>query len=103
MTALGGEGEMMGTRLGQHFLVAPHAEARIDACEPVADRRVLEIGPGRGVLTAALLEAGAVMTAIEYDRLLVEQLEVPSTTPSPTARSSSFKATRFDAPGPSSS
>lgn len=66
---------MMGTRLGQHFLVDPHAVVRIAACEPVAGRRVLEIGPGSGVLTAALIEAGAMVTAIEYDRLLVKQLE----------------------------
>jgi 16S rRNA (adenine1518-N6/adenine1519-N6)-dimethyltransferase len=36
--------------------------------QPAAGRRVLEIGPGLGILTAALLEAGAAVTAVELDR-----------------------------------
>ena len=32
---------------------------------------MLEIGPGRGALTAKLLEAGAKVIAIEKDRLLI--------------------------------
>lgn len=61
--------------LSQNFLVdvdvleAILAEA---AVEP--GRRILEIGPGSGILTAALLEAGAVVTAVELDRRLVEGL-----------------------------
>lgn len=66
----------MGARHDQHFLVDPSAVARIVAAYPVGGRSVLEIGPGRGILTAALLGAGATVTAIEYDRVLVEHLEV---------------------------
>lgn len=65
----------MGARHDQHFLVDPSAVARIVAAYPVEGRSVLEIGPGRGILTAALLGAGATVSAIEYDRVLVEHLE----------------------------
>ena len=37
-------------------------------------RRVLEIGPGIGILTAALLRAGAHVTAVEVDRRLAAHL-----------------------------
>ena len=65
----------MGARHDQHFLIDPTAVSRIVEAYPVEGRRVLEVGPGRGVLTDALLGAGAEVTAIEYDRLLVEHLE----------------------------
>lgn len=65
----------MGARHDQHFLIDPTAVARIVGAYPVAGRRVLEIGPGQGILTAALLEGGAIMSAIEYDPRLVEHLE----------------------------
>lgn len=54
-------------RLGQHHLV----DGRL--CRPLveflqpAGRRVLEIGPGGGVLTAELLGAGAKVLALELD------------------------------------
>jgi 16S rRNA (adenine1518-N6/adenine1519-N6)-dimethyltransferase len=35
---------------------------------PAPGRRVLEIGPGLGILTLALLDAGAAVTAVELDR-----------------------------------
>ena len=47
---------------------------RIVDAWPVEGRRVLEIGPGQGVLTFALLEAGALVDAIEYDPRLVQVL-----------------------------
>jgi len=65
----------MGARHDQHFLVDPTAVSRIVGAYPVRGRRVLEVGPGRGVLTGALLGAGALVTAIEFDRLLVEHLK----------------------------
>jgi 16S rRNA (adenine1518-N6/adenine1519-N6)-dimethyltransferase len=40
----------------------------LSEAEPAPGRRVLEIGPGLGILTAALLDAGAVVTAVELDR-----------------------------------
>jgi 16S rRNA (adenine1518-N6/adenine1519-N6)-dimethyltransferase len=54
-------------RLGQHHLVRP------EACRPLVDflapagERVLEIGPGGGVLTRALLEGGARVWGAELD------------------------------------
>ena len=58
----------MGRRLGQHFLASGHVVARIvKAAAPKPEEPVLEVGPGRGVLTEALLEAGARVTAIELD------------------------------------
>lgn len=56
--------------LGQHFLLDPHLLARIVAqAGDVRGRAVIEVGPGPGGLTRALLEAGAdPLIAIEKDR-----------------------------------
>jgi len=54
--------------LSQHFLADPEVlESILTAAGPTPGRRVLEIGPGLGILTGALLEAGAAVTAIELD------------------------------------
>jgi len=58
----------------QHFLIDPHAIQRIADLEEVKGRRVLEIGPGNGALTRALLDRGAIVHAIELDSFLCEQL-----------------------------
>jgi len=58
----------------QHFLTDQNAVNRIADLEDVRGRRVLEIGPGNGALTRALLDRGAWVHAIELDRLLCEQL-----------------------------
>ncbi|HSA37916.1 MAG TPA: 16S rRNA (adenine(1518)-N(6)/adenine(1519)-N(6))-dimethyltransferase RsmA [Methanoregula sp.] len=58
----------------QHFLIDPHAINRIADLEDVKGRRVLEIGPGNGALTRALLDRGALVHAIELDGILCEQL-----------------------------
>src|SRR5215471_20989751 len=59
-------------RFGQNFLVSRSAIGRIvDALDPRPDERVIEIGPGRGALTARLLERVPSLTAIEIDRDLV--------------------------------
>lgn len=42
--------------------------------EPAVGSRILEIGPGLGVLTGALLDAGAVVTAVEVDDRLAGHL-----------------------------
>lgn len=60
----------------QHFLVDRRAIQVIADTVDVAGRRVLEIGPGRGVLTRALLERGAQVIAVELDRTLVDELEM---------------------------
>ncbi len=55
--------------LSQNFLADPDVlDAILAEADPPADRRVLEIGPGLGLLTGALLEAGADVTAVELDR-----------------------------------
>nr|WP_246438714.1 16S rRNA (adenine(1518)-N(6)/adenine(1519)-N(6))-dimethyltransferase RsmA [Novosphingobium piscinae] len=55
--------------LGQNFLLDEQLLARIAAIPgPLRDRPVLEVGPGPGGLTRALLRAGARVTAIEMDR-----------------------------------
>jgi 16S rRNA (adenine1518-N6/adenine1519-N6)-dimethyltransferase len=62
-------------RLGQNFLVDKNVVSRIlDAIQPRSDETIIEIGPGRGALTARLLESGAGVIAIEFDRDLVPQL-----------------------------
>ena len=55
--------------LGQNFLLDEQLLARIAAIPgDLTDRAVLEVGPGPGGLTRALLRAGARVTAIERDR-----------------------------------
>lgn len=57
---------------GQNFLSDPSILSRIvDEAEISPDDRVLEVGPGRGSLTRALLERGATVLSVEIDRELV--------------------------------
>ena len=61
--------------LSQNFLVdrrRPRGDPRRGGTRPGG--AVLEIGPGLGILTGGLLEAGAAVTAIELDRGLAERL-----------------------------
>ncbi|HSD73620.1 MAG TPA: 16S rRNA (adenine(1518)-N(6)/adenine(1519)-N(6))-dimethyltransferase RsmA [Steroidobacteraceae bacterium] len=65
----------MRKRFGQHFLHDPQVIARIVAAiEPRRGERIVEIGPGRGALTAPLLERLGTLTAIEIDRDLARAL-----------------------------
>ncbi len=62
-------------RFSQNFLVDVEVlEAILAAAEPAEDGRVLEIGPGLGILTGGLLAAGASVTAVEIDRGMVAHL-----------------------------
>jgi 16S rRNA (adenine1518-N6/adenine1519-N6)-dimethyltransferase len=55
--------------LSQNFLADVEVLERIiDEADPGPDSRVVEIGPGLGLLTGALLAAGATVTAVELDR-----------------------------------
>jgi len=62
-------------RFGQNFLIDKNVVSRIVAAvQPRSDETIVEIGPGRGALTARLLATGARVIAIEFDRDLVPQL-----------------------------
>jgi 16S rRNA (adenine1518-N6/adenine1519-N6)-dimethyltransferase len=58
----------------QHFLVDQNAVEHIAGLVEVEGRVVLEIGPGTGVLTRALLSKGAHVRAIELDHELFSSL-----------------------------
>jgi 16S rRNA (adenine1518-N6/adenine1519-N6)-dimethyltransferase len=58
----------------QHFLVDENAVRRIAGLVEVRGRTVLEIGPGRGILTRALLNRGAHVRAVELDYELFSDL-----------------------------
>lgn len=63
-------------RLGQNFLIDPNIVRKIVAlAELRPDDRVLEIGPGRGILTEALCRHAGQVTAIEIDPRLHAYLE----------------------------
>jgi 16S rRNA (adenine1518-N6/adenine1519-N6)-dimethyltransferase len=62
-------------RLGQHFLTDPRILGRIaDALQADSTDTILEIGPGPGGLTGALVERAGKVIAIEKDRDLVPSL-----------------------------
>lgn len=63
--------------LGQHFLINDAIVGKIlDLAEVGAGDCVLEVGPGIGTLTCALLARGARVVAIERDSSLLPVLEV---------------------------
>ena len=63
-------------RLGQNFVIEPGTVRKIAALAALRpDDVVLEVGPGLGSLTLALLEAGAgQLVAVEIDRALAGEL-----------------------------
>ena len=62
--------------LGQNFLVDGNIVRKsLELAETSAGDCVVEIGPGLGTLTEALLEAGAEVWAVERDRVLHAHLE----------------------------
>ena len=62
-------------RFGQHFLKDPRILDRIiSAFAPNNQQNIVEIGPGLGALTTALLERVDHLTAIELDRDLATRL-----------------------------
>jgi len=65
----------MGARLDQHYLVDPRVrDAMVEGARLKPEDRVLEIGPGRGMLTEALLRRAREVVAVELDELLAANL-----------------------------
>ncbi len=62
--------------LGQNFLNNPNVRDRIlKEAGDISGKNILEIGPGLGFLTRALLESKANLTAIEFDERAVKILQ----------------------------
>ncbi len=64
-------------KLGQHFLASEDVALRVvDALGDVSQSTVLEIGPGRGMLTSLLAKRTRRLIAVELDRVLAAQLRL---------------------------
>lgn len=64
------------TDWGQHFVTDPNTVRKVVRLAGIAPgQQVLEVGPGLGALTLALVEAGARVVAVERDRALAPLLE----------------------------
>ena len=62
-------------RLGQHFLTDPNIIKKIISLADLhPEEMVLEVGPGRGILTASLCPKVAKVVAVETDKRLVDYL-----------------------------
>lgn len=69
-------GLRMNTDLGQHFLVDQAVlDAILEAADVQRGEKVVEIGPGIGVLTKELMRRTPDVTAIEVDRRFIPLLE----------------------------
>lgn len=70
------QGHRPRRRFGQNFLADAHYAARIvDAIAPQPGDNVVEIGPGLGALTGALIDRAGRVAAVEIDRDLAARLE----------------------------
>ena len=64
-------------KLGQHFLASEDFAVRVvDALGDVSQSTVLEIGPGRGILTSLVARRARRLIAVELDRVLAAQLRL---------------------------
>jgi 16S rRNA (adenine1518-N6/adenine1519-N6)-dimethyltransferase len=74
--ALDAAGLMAAKRFGQHFLLDLNICRKISRIAEISDgQAVLEVGPGPGGLTRALLEVGAQVTAVETDARFLPLLQ----------------------------
>lgn len=61
---------------GQNFLIQPGVVQKIiNACQLTGRERVLEVGPGLGILTEELVQRAKSVTAVELDRRLAGWLK----------------------------
>lgn len=66
----------MGKKLGQHFLTTTAIPKRIVECANIQQADVvLEVGPGKGILTQFLVEKAKKVIAVEKDAALVQYLQ----------------------------
>ena len=64
-------------KMGQHFLASEDlAERIVDALGDVSESTVLEIGPGKGIMTSLLAKRARRLIAVELDRVLAAQLRL---------------------------
>jgi 16S rRNA (adenine1518-N6/adenine1519-N6)-dimethyltransferase len=64
-------------KLGQHFLASDEMARKIvDALGDTSETTVLEIGPGKGILTSLLAKKTRRLIAVELDRVLAAQLRL---------------------------
>ena len=89
--------------LGQNFVNDPGTVRKIVRNAGVqAGEQVLEIGPGLGSLTLALLEAGAQVSAVEIDPPLAQALPITAQARFPEAKLQVFTADALTIIGPES-
>lgn len=61
--------------LGQNYLIDPNMlDFIVRTVAPQASEKILEVGPGFGVLTQKLIESGANVVAVEFDRRACDYL-----------------------------
>lgn len=66
----------MKSKLGQNFLIDENtARLEVEYADVTKDDVVLEVGPGRGILTKFLAENAKKVIAVEIDKRLIENLE----------------------------
>ena len=63
------------SRSQNHLVDGRVLEDIVELADPPVGRHILEIGPGLGILTGALLDRGAELTAVEVDPRLVGHLQ----------------------------
>ena len=102
-----GAGDKRKPKLGQNFLIDLGAARRVvEALGDVSNRTVIEIGPGRGVLTDVLATRAKHVIGIELDRVMAAQLRMRyATRPNVEILESDFVAAEFTSmvgrrPGP---